>query len=213
MKQVYLNQVIRAEPEFTRLHGFRNVESSLKYLRTSEPVDVVIISSDFSQYVINHFISAAKESRGGKEAAYVLFSPMDQDSREHIATSMMEGMDGVLFSPFSVHSVREVARIAEQVRKKFEMERKKAALMLLLPNVTGALDSLAKAIYEGVNVTPAKKKLMSSLDSITPLRKELMEEYFSRLFVLCEEAKPRFKEGSAYTGASTRLRKKLNKSS
>jgi response regulator RpfG family c-di-GMP phosphodiesterase len=212
-KQAYLHQAIRAEPEFKKSKGFRNVESSLKYLRSSESVDVVLISSEFTQYVINHFISAAKESRGGKEAAYVLCAPMDKDSREDVAASVIEGMDGVLFSPFSVHSVKEVARIAAQVKKKFELKRKKAALLLLLPNVTNAIDDLSKLMFEGSNISPAKKKLMSSIDSIAHLREDLMEDYYSALFSLCESGRPRPTNSMSlnYTGASTRLRKRLNK--
>lgn len=209
-KQAYLYQAIRSEPSFIRLKGFKNIESSLKHLRSSEPADVVIVSYEFTQYVINQFIKAAKESKGGKEAAYVLFAPMDENSREHIALSMMEGMDGVLFAPFSVESVREVALVAERVRKKFEMERKKAALMLLIPNVTNAIDDVARAMIEDKNVIPAKKRLMKSLESIAPLKKDLMNDYYERLFELFDQAKPRPPDNLAYMGASKRLKKKLN---
>lgn len=207
----YLYQAVRAEADFVSVKSFRNIESSIQFLRSTERVDVVLISLDFSQYVISHFIEAAKESRAGREAAYVLLSPTDQDARENVAISMMEGMDGVLFSPFSVHSVKEVARIAEQVRKKFDDQRKKAAMMLLLPNMTTALDDVAKAIYDGVNVTPSKKKLMQSVERISPLRKEMLDEYYTNLFTICEGSRPRSSDGIQYTGASSRLRKKLNK--
>jgi response regulator RpfG family c-di-GMP phosphodiesterase len=212
MKQGYLHQAIRAESSFMKLRCFRNIDGTIKYLRSSEPVDVVLISSTYSQYVINHFVSAAKESKGGKEAAYVLFTPMEIDSRETIASSMIDGMDGVLFSPFSVHSVQEVARIADQVRKKFELQRKKAALFLLLPNVTKALDDLALALYQGISTVPAKKKLVSTLDKISPLKKDLANEYYTGLFSLLEEAEPRSSDTGLYSGASKRLRQKLNKS-
>jgi response regulator RpfG family c-di-GMP phosphodiesterase len=212
MKQGYLHQAIRAEPSFMKLRCFSNIDGTIKYLRSSDPVDVVLISSTYSQYVINHFVSAAKESKGGKEAAYVLFTPMEVDSRESIANSMIDGMDGVLFSPFSVHSVEEVALIATQVRKKFELQRKKAALFLLLPNVTKAIDDLAFALTQGMSTIPAKKKLVSTLDKIAPLKKDFASDYYTSLFSLLEEAPPRFIDPVSYSGASKRLRKKLNKS-
>jgi DNA-binding NarL/FixJ family response regulator len=209
LKQAYLYQAIRAEPDFGKPNSFRNLESALKYLRSSPPVDVVLISFEFTQYVINQFMLAAKESRGGKEAAYVLLASTNENSREHVALSMMEGMDGVLFSPFSVESVKEVVRVAEKVRKKFEMERKKAALLVLLPNVVSSLDDLAKVIYENGNTLPAKKRFMSTLDSINLLRKDLPDDYYYQLFKLCEESSPRsLSSRGRYVGASKRLRSK-----
>lgn len=208
-KRGYLHQAILSDPNFRKLKGLRNIDEALKVLRGGAPFDVILISASFKSERIKYFITEAKLTPSGKEAAYIIITPASVQNRENIAKGMLDGSDGFLFVPFSVESMTEVAKIANAVSLKFEEERKKAALRILLPNITEALDSLATLAIEGENLAAGRARLKKAMAPVLPIRAELPDEYFDQLSSFCEKCHPRVI--SKYKTASKRVQAMLEK--
>lgn len=211
LKLGYLYQAMRASDSFKKGESFRNINDTIYFLHRSEAVDLVLISACFTSEEVKHFRSRALETPGGKEAAFVMMMPVDDEARENVAHSVIDGLDGVLFSPYSVESVREVAKIAADVRAKFEKGRMSAAMRILLPNLTNSLDDLAICLKDKSNDSVARKNLSKALDSISSLRSSMPAEYLSALESVLRNAKPRSEEGPGYAGASKRIRARFGK--
>ncbi|HMO16689.1 MAG TPA: hypothetical protein PJ989_01220 [Oligoflexia bacterium] len=208
-KRGYLYQAILTDPHFRKLKGFREIDEALHGLRGGAPVDVILISATFSSERIKAFIAQAKKTESGKEAAYIIITPVDIQTRENVASSMLDGSDGFLFIPFSVDSITEVAKIADAISQKFETERKKAALSILIPNITEALDSLATLAQEGENLAIGKARLKNAVRPVIAIKDQIPDYYFEQLAKYCENCPPRVL--AKYKTASKRVQAMLER--
>ena len=208
-KRSYLWQATLSEPSFGRVKGMKTLEESLAHLQEGNVFNVLLLSNSFSRTQLANFISKAKESSGGKEAAYVLVLPEDDQTRETVALTMKDGMDGFLFSPFSVSSLKEVAKIAASVKLKFETEKRKASLMLLLPEVSLSLDALAAQKIKGKDFADKDKVFKAQAANLKDVAYDFRDLYIDMLMQVCERAKPR--QLPSYKGASQRVKAMLNR--
>jgi response regulator RpfG family c-di-GMP phosphodiesterase len=202
----YLWQATLAEVNFQRVKAYSKFDTALNYLQEGAKYDVLLITSQFPKDEIARFVEQAKLSEGGKEAAYVVVLKAAHQNTENIATSMMEGVDGFLFEPFSVQSLRQVAAIAARVKSEFEKQRRRAAISLYVIDVMKALDDYALALFSDTDVV-AKNKLF--LKSVLPFRKmgpEDLAVYYDVVGEIFEKARPR--PPISYKGASLRVRQK-----
>ena len=203
-KRSYLWQATLSEPQFGRVKGIKSLEEAICHLEDGNKFDVLLLSNSHSRLQLKNFILKGKESSGGKEAAYVLVLPEDDEIRETIALTMKDGMDGFLFSPFSVNSLKEVAKIAAAVKHKFESERAVASLKLLLPDVTQALDALAFQKIKSKDCSEKEKEFKRVSANLREVALGFRELYVDQLTEICERAKPR--QLPSYKGASERVK-------
>lgn len=209
-KRSYLWQATLSEPSFARVKGIKSLEEGLMHLQEGNVFNVVLLPSCFNRGQLATFIAKSKESYGGKEAAYVLVLPEDDQVREKIALTIKDGMDGFLFSPFSVNSLKEVANIAASVKLKFETEKRKASLQLLLPDFLLSIDNLALAHLKKKETSDKNKIVKQHANNLKEIATDFRDLYLDILMQECEKAKPR--QLPAYKGASKRVKQMLEKS-
>jgi CheY-like chemotaxis protein len=199
-----------SEEFFTRVKAVRKLSDALEQLRNGIEYDVLLVSASFAGEAAANFVADARQSDGGKDAAYISVLPSHRIEKEDIAFSIMDGSDGFLFSPFSVSSLREVARVAEKVKREKEKERYRAAITLLLDAVMQNLDMLALAKFLEKEDTNYKKGLDKAIAPIRKLDASFMPIYFELLAeILPEQAEPR--PELDYEGPSQRVRKMLER--
>lgn len=208
-KRGYLWQATLHEPQFYRVKGLKSLEETLVFLG-SNVSDVLLISSCFPKSKVASFVEQARTLSGGREAAYVTVVPAEEQTKENIALNLMDGLDGFLFIPFSVSSLKEVAKIAGRVKKKFEGEKKKAALKLLLPDLSKAVDNFAvsRMIKSNLEIE-MKENLLEAFGAVKNIAIEFRGDYIDILTEFLESAPPRTLP--AYRGASERVKQMYEK--
>ena len=209
MSRSFLWQVTVEGVYFRRVKAYSHTKDALEHLRSGVKYDVLLITSQIPQEETKGFIAKAKESEGGKEAAYIVVVKIPDQTTENVASGMLGGTDGFLFEPFSIESLKQVAEIAERVRKKFEDERQKAAFQLIASDVMRCLDELAVATITNENLLAAKKQMQQSARSIKKMTSEQYALYVDIMSSVFENARPRAPIG--YKGASQRVRDKARK--
>lgn len=209
-KRSYLWQATLSEPSFSRVKGIKSLEEAIFHLQEGNAFNVILLSNTFKRQQIASFIEKSKASSGGKEAAYVLVLPEDDQIRETIALTIKDGVDGFLFSPFSVNSLKEVANIAASVKLKFETEKRKASLLLILPDLTKALDSLSLLRLKGKDFSEKEKVFKTQANNLKEIAFDFRDLYIDLLIDECSHCKPR--ELPAYKGASKRVKELLDRS-
>ncbi len=204
----YLWQATMSEEFFARVKAVRKLSDALEQLRGGIEYDVLLVSASFASESIANFVREAKSSDGGKDAAYISVVPSHKIEKEDIAFSIMDGSDGFLFSPFSVSSLREVARVAAKVKVEKEKERYRAAITLLLDGVMQSLDMLALAKFLDKDSSAYKKGLDKAVAPIRKLDPMFIPIYYELMAeILPEQAEPR--PELDYEGPSQRVRKML----
>lgn len=208
-KRGYLWQATLHEPQFCKVKGLKTLEDALSILGGNN-FDVILISSSFSKDRVATFVSSSRMIAGGREAAYVTVVPAEEQTKENIALNLLDGLDGFLFIPFSVSSLKEVAKIAGRVKKKFEGEKKKAALKLLLPDLSKAVDNFAvsRMIKSNLEIE-MKENLLEAFGSVKNIAIEFRSDYIDILTEFLESAPPRTLP--AYKGASERVKQMYEK--
>ncbi len=203
-KRSYLWQATLSEPQFSRVKGMKSLGDTLAFL-AERSIDVILISACFSKNKVVEFIEHARALQGGKESAYVSVVPTAEQTNENIAMDLLGGLDGFLFVPFSVHSLKQVAKIASRVKKRFEADKKKAALTLLIPPLAKCLDNYAVATMIQSKMTIEKKEeLLESFGSVRSIALEFRDDYINILTEQFENCPPRTLP--TYEGASERVR-------
>jgi DNA-binding NarL/FixJ family response regulator len=208
-RRSYLWQATLSEPQFAKVKGVKSLEEAIRQLTESKRFDVILLSNSFSRSTLAKFITQAKESAGGKESAFILVLPDDDQTREKIALTMKDGMDGFLFTPFSVSSLKEVARIASNVKQKFETAKRKASLLILLPEISHNLDLIALAKTKNKSSPDKEKELERLSTNLKEIALGFRDIYLDILSEICEKAPPR--EIPLYKGASERVKALINK--
>lgn len=208
-KRGYLWQATRSEPRFYRVNGTKSLQDALELINDGRKFDVILLPGHEDNITLENFLLAAKNTAGGLEAAYVIVTTAGEKDRERIATFLIAGFDGFLFSPYSVNNLKDVAIIAAKVKRKFESQRKKAALQILLPSISQTLDSYALARQTSTtNMDEKKKEFIDSVSPIEAIALEYPIEYLELITQIFDAAPPRVLP--SYSGASQRVKAKLS---
>lgn len=203
----YLWQATLAEPHFRRVTAVRALDDALLLLTEGYVFHVLLISHTLERNRINSFVQSAKQTSGGKEAAYVLVLRDSEQTTDNIAFSIMEGSDGFLILPFSVHSLREVAAIAARVKHQHELKKKRAAIQLIVMDLIQALESLAFAKLCHKGEKNCRLRFSKVTASLQKLKEEDLPLYFEVATDLFSTAAPR--PLIDYHGISKRVRERL----
>lgn len=205
----FLWQVTVEGVYFRRVKAYSHTKDAYEHLRSGARYDVVLITSQIPQAETKSFITRAKETDGGREAAYIMVVKIPDQTTENIATNMIGGTDGFLLEPFSVESLKQVAAIAEGVRKKFEAERQRAAFQLIASGIIKALDEFSTATITNENVGAARKSFQAATRPLKKMERDQFHLFIDILTEACEDARPRAPLG--YKGASQRVRERARK--
>ncbi len=205
----FLWQATIANPLFHRVQAFSKMTSAHEALRSGAKYDVVLLSSSFDRSEMETFIKGAKTTEGGKEAAYVSVLKASNQSSDAVAFGLIGGADGFLFEPFSADSLKQVAAIANKVRREFEAQRLKAGFSIMLTEVMKALDEFMSAKLVGQDVGVAHRNLLKATKGLQKIKEDDKNIYYDVACDIFQTAKPR--PAIAYKGASKRVKSKLTK--
>jgi len=204
-----LKEAALALYQFESVHTIVNLGEGLEALKAHQGCDVVFISQRYPIDQIRSFITNAKESIEGRDAAYVMIMGSSEKEKSTIAESMMKGADGFLFEPYSVESLLEITTLAEKVKKERSRVRIQQALKLLLEQMSENLDLLAGMRASGYEAGITAKNFREICSSLQTLDDESLQMYYElalKHFEQCSPPSP-IQKKKMYTGASQRVKK------
>ena len=137
-----LKNAMRAVPSFGEIQICSSLADARQRI-SQTPYDVVFISVRIGEEPTSRFILDAKQSMHGRDSAYVLVLEGRKNSFA-VARSLMEGADGILLEPYSVHSLQEITALAERVRKERHHLRLKLAMRLLVTEIAAQLEQVSR---------------------------------------------------------------------
>jgi DNA-binding NarL/FixJ family response regulator len=207
---------MRLKQATSTLNEFRNVRLATSLQRALDDMNdtlecnIVFISQTFEPEKSAAFVKAAKETKNGQYSAYVLVVDGKRQKRTAVANDVSNGMDGILFQPFSVDGLRQATELAYKVRGKNKTERLSASKHLLGDAITPSIDKITDLFLEGkksdllrADLKMIMKALMASCDG-------KQDEFFDHLVNLFDKAPvPAPPKDSDWSLAAQKKRRKL----
>lgn len=209
--RMLLKQATSSVLHFGTVNLLPSLAAAISKLNSEEKCDVVFVSYKFNEHEIRDFITQARNTKQGEDAAYILVAkPSKQDSTT-IANQVMIGTDGFLFEPYSVESLIAITELAARVRKERSSSRQLVAIEFVINEMINHLDLIAYSKSMGLDVGPAMKKIRDMSSFLLSLEQQPLQLYFQLIVdILIETPVPnKIFQRKKYTGASTLVRKKL----
>lgn len=206
-----LRQAMSHVNNFENLDQAASLKEAKETLELLRACDVVFISCQFTQNEIQEFIKVAKTLPSGQDAAYVLVESSADNENAAKESALLLGADGVLFSPFSVDKLVEIATLASMVRKMRWEEREKLGMGTLIDQLMKKVDLVASFQSVGYDAEKAKKALQETVKILNGREPESLSCYYQVAIDKFEEAeipKP-LPERKCYKGTSSRVKTRL----
>lgn len=192
---------------FHKVHVVASLDEGILKSDSGEPVDVVVLSYRFSEADVVQFITNAKKNPRGKDWAYISVLKSANQKNDVIADSVINGIDGFLFEPYSADNLREMAEITAKVKLQNEMNRKRTAMMLILQEVSEHLDAVTYYMSQKRDPAPALKKLREAAQRLTKFDPKAKDVYIDLAVQFFGNVPPPL--NAQYTGVSQRVRQRL----
>jgi len=207
-----LKQATAAVPQFGEVAQNSTLQEAIQRLDAfQQRCDVIFISYRFEQAEVAKFVAEAKKTKYGQDAAYVLVLKSKDQDNTTVAETMLQGVDGFLFEPYSVDTMLEMTRLATRVRCEREAAREKLAVSLMMGDIIKQLDFVAFLKASGVSVSRSLQKLREMCVHLQAMPEDTREQRWQIMIDHFIEAKPPPKglQIKSYTGVSSRVRAKM----
>jgi len=202
----YIWEAVLSDIHFSVVTASKSTEDSTSQFLAGFACDVVLASSNIDILQLRGLMKVMRESEGGKEAAFVAIVYANEQNSTALGSLLAEGADGLLLSPFSVHSLAQVAQIASRVKGEFERKRKFAAAKIMANELLAKFDEINRALMNGINSQKSIQKLLKvagGLERILEGSSDIFAEAVGDVIRNIEPPK------GAYKGPSQRIKKKL----
>lgn len=202
-----LKQVALSLPKFKDVGYCASLSEAMEKSSGFENFDVVTISSRFSEDDVKEFLVKIKKTPKGRNWAFIsVLKPSPQQS-EKMAKSLLIGIDGFLFEPYSADNLKEIVEVTAQVKTRKEAERRKAALEMFLKDISFHLDAVAFYCSQGRDALLAKKKLVEACNNLKSFKDNEFDVFIDTATEHFSKVQPPLT--SQYNGVSERVRQRL----
>lgn len=204
-----LKQAALAVPTIRKFRLMNTLEDTLTRLDSTEPCDVVFVSSEFGDAAVEEFLANAQRTFRGAHCSYVIVLKANAQHQVAVASAMLGGADAFLAEPYSVDRMSEIANIACNVKLNNMRARKRAAISLLISNIMKEFDKLSTYMSRGFNVDRAKKKFIEACSTLKRMQHDSLAVYCDLAIELFENAT--LPPVIGYGGVSNRVRQRLER--
>jgi DNA-binding NarL/FixJ family response regulator len=185
-----LKQATSTLSEFRHVRLATSLPRALTELKERVDCNIIFISQTFEPEQSAAFVKAARETQSGQYCAYVLIVDGNRQKRTEVASDVSNGMDGILFQPFSVDALREATELATQVRSKTIAQRVGASRHLLMDAIVPTVEKMTDLFLEGKKREFARAGLKSVLHALMASCEDNKDAYFDHLVNLFEKVSP-----------------------
>ena len=209
-----MKQVATAISNFRNIKLFDKLSSALELLgNKEESCDIVFVAERFGEEKIAEFRKEAERTIHGISAAYVLLLDPRHQKANRMASSIQQGMDALLFEPYSTDGVNEIIPIACSVHQDRVKVQEKAAFMFLVKEALGLLDKVSSELVNDRSPVREWKNFKDVAKGFANIESDMLERYFEVLIMETQSSKPAPDRSSVamYEGASNRVRERMRR--
>ena len=211
--RIRLKQAMNVTGLFNPPHFCRSFSEARQMLNSSMLCDVIFISQRVNADGLAAFLAFLPDSHSGRECAIIGMEHSSNKSKSAVAGKMIDGIHGILFEPYSVQDVTEMAKLAARVRFAHLQTKEKTAVRLLLADSLLQVDKIALGQMRGTSVEREVSKLQEMCAPLARLKTISPHIYRDIASVTFAEAPipPSTISYQPYGGVSERLQQKLSK--
>jgi response regulator RpfG family c-di-GMP phosphodiesterase len=160
---------------------------ALRVLSEGREWDTVFISAKLEPSQIAEFINQAKQTRGGRDSAYILVIGAQDQSSSAVAGHVLAGADSFLCEPYSVDSLQEISLLSSTIKQQRLRERQEGAVRLLVDDIIRTLDAVSLSLYLGQPPGHAIRDLKDLGSAIQNLNEEWRSVFYTELISRTEK--------------------------
>ena len=208
-----LKQATASVSEFGQVIQAPSTDEAIRQLKGTTLIDVVFVTGKLEQNAFAEFVTEAKKTKQGEDAAYVLVLKSQTESGSDIAQMMMSGADGILCEPYSVDTLVSITHLAARVRKERWEAREKMAMGLIVTDAINQLDLVALLKASGCEPGTSIRALRDLGTKISAISPEMRDIYYDAVveqFSVLPPPKNAFKT-KLYGGASSRVKQHMER--
>ena len=135
-----LVQAARAEKRVSHVLAADSLPNALRLLRENEGGDIIFMSHSFNPHETMEFVMAAKNTKHGRDAAYIGKIQNENLGKTGMAEQLLKGMDGFLSAPFTTEMVQSSIVLAGKIKFRKLISRVAVANRLILTDFMRHLD-------------------------------------------------------------------------
>lgn len=199
----------KVESSFKTIAQVSSTALALERMQLQE-FHLVFIAAELPQQSLPAFIEAARKIRGGRVASFVTVVSVESRQTE-LVNNVLNGADGVLIEPFSIDSFLEIVRISTSLLKERSTEMQKRLIDLALVDAITYVDSTATRLKTDKRLKSSSRALKRLADTLSNCHSVDEELYFEILIERFISMSTRKRQSKVYSGASERLRARLDK--
>jgi hypothetical protein len=141
--------------------------------------DVVFIGGSVPRDTVNEVVRVAKGH--SEDCACVLIENGHEQDAISLAATMVDGIDGFLYEPFSVEGLAQVSEVARELKRVNQERRIKATVKLVVVEMLDSVDDISIGRANG-RPTPNSSATLARLhDTLARLGPDALPLYFEEL--------------------------------
>lgn len=185
-----LKQATSTLTEFRHVRLATSLHFALQEIKENLACNIIFISQTFEPEQSAAFVKAAKETKNGQFSAYVLVVDGKRQKRTQVASDVSNGMDGILFQPFSVDALRQATELAHKVRGKSSTQRLGASKHLLIDAIIPSFDKITDLFLEGKKSDFVRADLRAVMRALLASCDGKEDVFFDHLIKLFDKVPP-----------------------
>jgi hypothetical protein len=206
-----LKEALLSEYHFVHVDHVNSIKEAQDFLRYSDAMHLIFISYRFNEQEVLNFISHAKLSPGGVDAAYIMIVEALKKTHSDMARWLASDVDSILQEPYSVDELVEVTCMGRDLHHSRRQAREVLAAEFLIRDLVKYLDLLAFMRSRGQDGSRSKAKMKGMMELLSRFHPAARENYFTRLIdVFTSQPYPeQYRRHSSYNIPSARVREKV----
>lgn len=209
-----LRQTTGSVWQFQKVFQAGDMAEAARVMAEEERIDVVFISYRFPDAEIADFVTKAKETKAGQDAAFVfIVKGGDQGGKSAVAQAMLLGADGFLNEPYSVDQLVEITKLSSRVKAERGSARHLMAARVMVQEMISFLDQIAQVRSSGFESTRTFDRFRQICKQFESVGKGTPEVFTSLVIEMFEKASPPIGSGKRkkYGGVSDRVKQRMEK--
>lgn len=172
-------EAARANNAFKKISAIAHPREFESRIGEGQVFDVVFIGCSVRPGIVNEVIRVAKNH--SEDCACILVSSGHEQDLVLLAPTILGGIDGFLYEPFSVDGLAQVAEVAQELKRVNQERRIKGSIRLLMPDIFNNIDDVAAGRAAGRPTPNSLGTLLKSRETIEQLGPDALSFYFHEL--------------------------------
>jgi hypothetical protein len=178
-KRSRCSQAARANNSFKKISAIAHPREFEARVAEGQVFDVVFIGCSIRQELVGEVVRVAKGH--SEDCACILVANGHEQDASSLASTMIGGIDGFLYEPFSVDGLAQVAQVAQELKRVNRERRIKASIKLIVAEMLNSLDDMSAGKAAGRPTPNSSGALIRMAETVQQLGPDALPFYYDEL--------------------------------